>query len=295
MTRLATVSHVTDRAIIEAAQAFVREAESVVVRGVKLGHMLNERKRDTPHGQWTPWVEENLPFGISFAQKLMKLADNEQVITSNAASVPLLTINDALAVARGKPAPKPQPQPQPKPAPAQPQATLGDLEATLSASAKVRLDKTVEAHKAALDEAHDMVLRTVEKKHKAEIDRLAWERLDAILPGFEERVKKAERWMRKDKPFTQAEFKLLTMATHPDKFGDKKQAAASDLHKRLRDMGDALVTKPRSLPDRMPSLDEIRASHASRIEQKMTKRERHARGLAFDMLRRLYPDFYGDT
>lgn len=59
---------------------------------IKLGTMLTEKKNSLKHGEWIPWVEGNLSFGVHQAQKYMRLAANT---TSGSHFIPS-SINEAM-------------------------------------------------------------------------------------------------------------------------------------------------------------------------------------------------------
>jgi hypothetical protein len=77
---------------------------SGVQHAIRAGELLLEVKQRVVHGQWLPWVAENVPLSARHAQRLMQLA-------ANATSVAHLeTINEAVAVlAEPKALPAPQP------------------------------------------------------------------------------------------------------------------------------------------------------------------------------------------
>lgn len=44
---------------------------------VEVGEMLTEQKENCDHGEFTPWLQENLPFSIRTAQKYMSVYSNK--------------------------------------------------------------------------------------------------------------------------------------------------------------------------------------------------------------------------
>ena len=40
---------------------------------ISIGEMLNEKKENLNHGEFTPWIQENLPFSLRTAQKYLKV------------------------------------------------------------------------------------------------------------------------------------------------------------------------------------------------------------------------------
>ena len=45
-------------------------------RAIRIGELLTEVKAEVAHGEWIPWVEENLVFGQREAQRYMRVAAN---------------------------------------------------------------------------------------------------------------------------------------------------------------------------------------------------------------------------
>jgi len=60
-----------------------------LTKAIELGGILEEQKAETPHGAWSSWIEENLPFDIRTAQRYMKAYANRDQLKND--SVSLLT------------------------------------------------------------------------------------------------------------------------------------------------------------------------------------------------------------
>ena len=52
---------------------FVEVYKKTLDYGIRIGELLKQQKSDLKHGQFGPWIEENLPFTIRTAQSYMKL------------------------------------------------------------------------------------------------------------------------------------------------------------------------------------------------------------------------------
>ena len=53
-----------------------RDTTEVVVRSaIKIGQLLKEVKASLKHGEWEPWLRDNVDYSISKAQRFMKMAD----------------------------------------------------------------------------------------------------------------------------------------------------------------------------------------------------------------------------
>jgi hypothetical protein len=60
--------------INEAHRLAMHHAGEAVAQAIACGMMLLEAKAKVPHGQWLPWLRENIPFGERSAQGYMRLA-----------------------------------------------------------------------------------------------------------------------------------------------------------------------------------------------------------------------------
>lgn len=54
--------------------------ESSLQKATRIGELLLEIKTQVPHGEFIPWINENLPFGDRIARKHMRLFDNREEI-----------------------------------------------------------------------------------------------------------------------------------------------------------------------------------------------------------------------
>lgn len=59
-----------------------KAAEGLLKDAIEIGRLLCEAKEQVSHGEWGPWLEENVSYSVSTAQRLMKLHDTygEQLI-----------------------------------------------------------------------------------------------------------------------------------------------------------------------------------------------------------------------
>ena len=60
----------------------MKESQSAVSRAIRIGELLTEQKAELQHGEWIPWVEENLPFGIDQAGNYMRVYRNQDKLNS---------------------------------------------------------------------------------------------------------------------------------------------------------------------------------------------------------------------
>jgi len=47
--------------------------EKSVAGAIRIGELLTQIKAELPHGQFTGWIEENLPFTVRTAQRFTKI------------------------------------------------------------------------------------------------------------------------------------------------------------------------------------------------------------------------------
>ena len=61
----------------------------ILQKAVRIGELLTEQKAKLPHGEFTPWIETNLPFTVRTAQNYMKVYRERDTLKSE--NVSLLT------------------------------------------------------------------------------------------------------------------------------------------------------------------------------------------------------------
>ena len=54
-----------------------------VKRAIRIGELLTEAKSEVAHGEWIPWVEENLVFGQREARRYMRVAANRTRVSDS--------------------------------------------------------------------------------------------------------------------------------------------------------------------------------------------------------------------
>jgi hypothetical protein len=64
--------------IINLHDKISQQVKSILPKIMRIGELLVEQKQKLPHGQFTKWVEENLPFTIRTAQNYMKVFFNKE-------------------------------------------------------------------------------------------------------------------------------------------------------------------------------------------------------------------------
>ena len=60
--------------------------EKSVGSAIRIGQLLGEQKAELPHGQFTTWVESNMPFTPRTARNYMRLFDNREQLKSESVS-----------------------------------------------------------------------------------------------------------------------------------------------------------------------------------------------------------------
>jgi hypothetical protein len=57
-----------------------QHAINAVLKGIRIGEILATTKESTKHGDWTLWVERNLPFSARMANNYIRMFDNKDII-----------------------------------------------------------------------------------------------------------------------------------------------------------------------------------------------------------------------
>jgi hypothetical protein len=73
-----------------------------VMHGIKIGQLLIEAKKVTPHGKFIPWVKQNTRVTQRMAQMYMRIADDEKlvkVVERGYETISHLTISQAVELA----------------------------------------------------------------------------------------------------------------------------------------------------------------------------------------------------
>jgi hypothetical protein len=68
---------------------------------MRVGELLVQQKQKLPHGEFTKWVEENLPFCVRTAQNYMKVFRNNKQLKNENVSL-LSNAYDILKLPRGQ-------------------------------------------------------------------------------------------------------------------------------------------------------------------------------------------------
>jgi hypothetical protein len=79
-------------------EATVEGLRQSVTNGIAAGELLIEAKAQLQHGQWLPWLRDNVNISERTAQLYMRLAKNRTEIEAKSATVADLTLNEAAAV-----------------------------------------------------------------------------------------------------------------------------------------------------------------------------------------------------
>jgi hypothetical protein len=80
-------------------------------KAIRIGELLTEQKASLKHGEWLPWIEENLPFDRATAANYMRLFDRREELKCKT----VLHLTDAyklLAPPPTEPPPTPAKPPQ---------------------------------------------------------------------------------------------------------------------------------------------------------------------------------------
>jgi len=81
----------------ELKQLIVKSLQNAIL----IGELLTEQKVSLGHGEWTPWVKENLPFNPRHAQKYMQIYAHREAL--KAPSMAHLSMNEAIGFINYKP------------------------------------------------------------------------------------------------------------------------------------------------------------------------------------------------
>lgn len=73
----------SDQSIIKETDKLLQMGRQTIEQGIKVGKLYKEKKSHPNHGEWMPWVEVNLPVAINWTQKIIKLADNEDLVNAS--------------------------------------------------------------------------------------------------------------------------------------------------------------------------------------------------------------------
>jgi hypothetical protein len=87
--------------------AYLADMKSGVTRANRLGRLLVQAKADCRHGQWLPWVKENLPFGERQARKYLRIAEKWDELSNRNRDADL-GIDAALKLLVKEPGPEPE-------------------------------------------------------------------------------------------------------------------------------------------------------------------------------------------
>lgn len=66
--------------ITELHNEIIENFKNSLQKGIQIGGLLAEQKEKLKHGQWMPWVKNNLPFSARMAQNYMRLYDNQDKV-----------------------------------------------------------------------------------------------------------------------------------------------------------------------------------------------------------------------
>lgn len=94
---MSAITALTDLAaeINQAHQLAEQSARMAIDHARRAGELLIQAKAAVPHGQWLPWLSENVTVGVRQAQRYMRLAQHPEL--ANATSESHLTLSGALA------------------------------------------------------------------------------------------------------------------------------------------------------------------------------------------------------
>jgi Protein of unknown function (DUF3102) len=99
--------HVTQINSAEEANAAHRRIVGSVQDAIAIGEYLTMKKQSLPHGQWLPWLKENIDFDQATAWRYSNLYANQGKLCS------VHNLNDAYKLLSAK-APEDKPEPKPK-------------------------------------------------------------------------------------------------------------------------------------------------------------------------------------
>lgn len=62
----------------EIMAAFMAVARTKLDKAIRLGELLTQQKASLKHGEWLPWIEQNLPFDRATAANYMRVYDRRE-------------------------------------------------------------------------------------------------------------------------------------------------------------------------------------------------------------------------
>ena len=83
-TKLSTTGRLSE--IVELHELAMDDAKRSIERAIRVGELLSEQKSELNHGEWIPWVEENLPFDRRQASNYMRVFSNQHELNGNSTS-----------------------------------------------------------------------------------------------------------------------------------------------------------------------------------------------------------------
>ena len=88
------------------SRAFVTGLRKTVEHGIRAGQKLTEAKALCAHGEWLPWLEENVEVSVRSAQEFMRLYKHRDAVRVKARDSAHLSVSAALKeLAEPKPEP----------------------------------------------------------------------------------------------------------------------------------------------------------------------------------------------
>ena len=88
--------------IVDLHELATLSAKKSIEYAIEIGQLLTEQKESLNHGEWIPWVEENLPFGETQARNYMRIHRNRQHV-ADLEDAPMREAVQMLATPREEP------------------------------------------------------------------------------------------------------------------------------------------------------------------------------------------------
>jgi len=188
-----------------------------VKKAIEIGRLLSEQKGRLAHGEWIPWVENNLTFGRIQTAKYMRVYDRRDQLNVHS-NVHLKGIDQALSLLTEPRDPEPIPEPDDPPPPAAEQIVereivyeqdpdavrrLAEAEKLASESEALLLDKNQEYHDLSIQ--HEKMKVELERLRKLDADK---EKIEATLHDINE-LKGRQAAMFKDAESTKLVYQVL--------------------------------------------------------------------------------------
>ncbi len=75
-------------------QEIHESCKMMLSKAIRIGELLQHQKASLPHGEWIPWIKENLPFGVNQTGKYLRAFTHRKTLNSH----PGVNLKEAIKV-----------------------------------------------------------------------------------------------------------------------------------------------------------------------------------------------------